>query len=678
MLHKENSSGIQQRLSRQIEGASSRFSMNQANRANQANQPMGGGPCPSSGDTADRETVRRSLISERDGLGLERILGNNDLLSTNYLVEGLRCSRAVCRIHVRLGSGMTEGYGTGFLISPNLIMTNHHVLPKADSHALYSLAEFDYEDDADFLPKATRVFTLDPKRFFYADETLDFAIVAVSPVDRRGGPLSDYPHLRLEPRSGKALSGERVSLIQHPGGATKRVALRNNRIVGLSGPFIHYETDTQKGSSGSPVFNDQWQVVALHHASVPARDEDGNVLRRDGGIWRQAMGEEVIRWIANEGVRVSAILDHLRRQAWDPTQARLVGELGIRASQVLPQEEGVSTISAAGLRTLMNHPDTTEAALRPYVVEDESLSDAFAPALVLRSEAGELGVEADLAVGVFNRFSRRHRRRRYNRRLAQGRTPLIKIVSEGDSWFQYPIVLDDVVDYLIDRPMFAVYSIGAAGDLLREMVARGEYLDAIAENQPEAFMLSGGGNDLVGRLTEFVRRFASDLAPSDYISPAFAGFRRELAHDFRCLFSQVAAEKPDLQTFCHSYAYVVPNKGRWLGRPLETLGIRDPMLQRQIMRELMDCMKMDIEGVAAEFKNVTFLDLRRAVSDDGWHDELHPNGHYCAQVGKRFEAAILSACRMTSEAGDERASRPGGQPTMNGISSRPTSERAGM
>ena len=53
---------------------------------------------------------------------------------------------------------------------------------------------------------------------------------------------------------------------------------------------MHYSADTEPGSSGSPVFNDQWEVVALHHASVraPEHTEFGGVL--------------------NEGIRVSAIL----------------------------------------------------------------------------------------------------------------------------------------------------------------------------------------------------------------------------------------------------------------------------------------------------------------------------------------------------------------------------------
>jgi endonuclease G, mitochondrial len=89
---------------------------------------------------------------------------------------------------------------------------------------------------------------------------------------------------------GKVIVGEYVTIVQHPSGLPKQVALRENQVVDLLPRFLHYETDTEPGSSGSPVFNDQWQVVALHHASVP----------RGNG-----------RFI-NEGVRVSQIVQFVR------------------------------------------------------------------------------------------------------------------------------------------------------------------------------------------------------------------------------------------------------------------------------------------------------------------------------------------------------------------------------
>ena len=77
---------------------------------------------------------------------------------------------------------------------------------------------------------------------------------------------------------------------------------------------MHYETDTAPGSSGSPVFNDQWEVVALHHSGVPRKDEQGRLLTREGGLWTPEMGEHRIDWVANEGARISRVVRHVKRQ----------------------------------------------------------------------------------------------------------------------------------------------------------------------------------------------------------------------------------------------------------------------------------------------------------------------------------------------------------------------------
>jgi hypothetical protein len=115
----------------------------------------------------------------------------------------------------------------------------------------------------------------------------------------------------LSAAEGKVIAGEYVSIIQHPSGERKQLALRENQVVDVLDSFLHYRTDTSPGSSGSPVFNDQWEVVALHHSGVPKEDAQGRLLTRDGKVWTKSMGEHHIHWIANEGVRISRILKHL-------------------------------------------------------------------------------------------------------------------------------------------------------------------------------------------------------------------------------------------------------------------------------------------------------------------------------------------------------------------------------
>ncbi len=275
--------------------------------------------------------ARRDMLHPNDGLGLERILGESDLLEINYLDIGRRAGRCVGRIEIRNMSGRSLGFGTGFLVSPNLLLTNNHVLASADL-ARRSLMEFDFEDDEHFNPRTPVLVGLDPDRFFLTNQTLDYSLVAIQPASTDGAiPTSGYGYLPLSDRQGKILIDEYVAVIQHPGGAPKKIALRNNKLVDLFDTFIHYTTDTDRGASGSPVFNDQWQVVGLHHAGVKKRDAKGRVLAVDGKVWTSSMGEDRIAWSANEGIRISSILADLRKAMDDETlsveQKTLLDEL---------------------------------------------------------------------------------------------------------------------------------------------------------------------------------------------------------------------------------------------------------------------------------------------------------------------------------------------------------------
>ncbi|WP_043628967.1 DNA/RNA non-specific endonuclease [Nonomuraea candida] len=236
---------------------------------------------------------------------LERIIQTDDLLPVGYLEGGAVAARAVGRVVVRDDRGRLAGYGTGSLVSPELLLTNHHVLADAGT-AGRSSVEFDYQDGIDGRPLPLHAFSLDPGRFFVADRELDFALVAVRAA---AGELARFGFNPLVASEGKVIIGDFVTIIQHPGGEKKQVALRENRIVDILESFLHYQTDTEPGSSGSPVFNDQWEIVALHHAGVraPEHDEYGGFI--------------------NEGVRISSLLAFLRGRPFPPAQQALLDRL---------------------------------------------------------------------------------------------------------------------------------------------------------------------------------------------------------------------------------------------------------------------------------------------------------------------------------------------------------------
>jgi len=245
------------------------------------------------------------LINDR--LLRERIISGDDTLDVNYLEKGVKAGKSVCRISIYSQDG-EEGFGTGFLIAPQILITNHHVIPD-EQYATYSYAEFNYEKGPNDLPLSSKVFDLEPSVLFYTNEELDYTLIWIMEQSTDGfAKAQDFGYLHLNPNLGKTKEGNFVSIIQHPDGKMKKVALRQNEITNLSLPkFIRYVTDTKSGSSGAPVFNDKWEVVAVHHAGVPRYNKDGKILNRSGEIWDKSQGEVQVDWLENEGVRVSSI-----------------------------------------------------------------------------------------------------------------------------------------------------------------------------------------------------------------------------------------------------------------------------------------------------------------------------------------------------------------------------------
>ncbi|WP_224372886.1 endonuclease [Hyalangium versicolor] len=277
----------------------------------------------------DPVQVRSRIVpgtAEPAKLVFERVLGRSDLTSVCFLERGLKVSRTVGRVRINDARGRLTGYGTGFLVSPRLMLTNHHVLGSA-AEASHSQIEFNYQSGIDGAALPSVLFELDPATCFITDEKLDYALVAVKERSADGQALSEFGFNRLIEATGKVLLGEYVNIIQHPNGEPKQLALRENQIVDLLDNFTHYMTDTAPGSSGSPVYNDQWEVVALHHMGVPKRSEDGHLLTVDGETWEPGMDPALLAWKANEGVRVSSLVRHIRSRTVSGEAARLRAEL---------------------------------------------------------------------------------------------------------------------------------------------------------------------------------------------------------------------------------------------------------------------------------------------------------------------------------------------------------------
>src|SRR5918998_1937301 len=260
-----------------------------------------------------------------DTIGLERVLGKTDFLGIDFLELALAISRFVGRINIRTRPGRTSGFGTGFMVSPRLLLTNNHVLRTAQE-ALHSEVEFDYQYDRFGRLLPVVVYGLEPRTFFITTKELDFTLVAVRETSRNGIELKRYGWNRLIEGQGKALLGDSLNIIQHPRGEAKQIVLRSNQLIDLPDNFAHYVTDTEPGSSGSPVYNDEWEVVALHHSGVPKK-ENGNYITKDGSVWQPGMDPNDLDWVANEGIRVSSLVNHVKKVRLTREQEKLRDEL---------------------------------------------------------------------------------------------------------------------------------------------------------------------------------------------------------------------------------------------------------------------------------------------------------------------------------------------------------------
>jgi endonuclease G, mitochondrial len=242
--------------------------------------------------------------------GLEQTIQRDDKLPFRFISGAQRVGAAVAQLGVpefehgqpKLKNGEPIVHlGTGWLVLPDLLMTNWHVVNAREEGAGDAspadlelqvkalVARFDFDaDDVQGHPVAVAQLAA-------ADKALDYALVRLQAPAAGRAPLT----LVQEPLSVLTTADYMaVNIVQHPGGRAKQVAIRNNLVYRATYPSVSYFTDTDGGSSGSPVCRDDWRVVALHRS-----------WKAVTGV--QFMGKSTA-WV-NEGTQIAAILEHLQQ-----------------------------------------------------------------------------------------------------------------------------------------------------------------------------------------------------------------------------------------------------------------------------------------------------------------------------------------------------------------------------
>jgi endonuclease G, mitochondrial len=273
-------------------------------------------------------------------IGAERIQGKSiDFVGVSFL----ELARAAAGTVGRVVRKDLRPVGSGFMVSDSLFLTNNHVI-SSEEIARQSFVEFNYEMDINGQPKSITRFALEPDEFFMTDpvEQLDFTVVSIGKCVNGLGRPSDFGYCPLISADDKHVLGEFVNIIQHPEGDFKQVVLRENQLVNRLDRFLEYMADTNPGSSGSPVFNDQWEAIALHHWGEPTQltTPDGKTIRKD----------------LNEGIRISSIFKELQsRRGSTSNEKRLLLD--------------------KVLTTSLRHPSTVKENSQPAGRIDESHDD---------------------------------------------------------------------------------------------------------------------------------------------------------------------------------------------------------------------------------------------------------------------------------------------------------------
>jgi S1-C subfamily serine protease len=232
---------------------------------------------------------------------LEAVLGDTRFVPLRWYRTGLQRCAGVGRIETPWG----QGFGTGFLVRGEdlhnslagevMLITNAHVI--SNDPAIQrgrppatppdrARVRFEGRDDT------TTTYAMKEVVWTSPPNALDATVVRLETALTCDPP---YPLAVSPPQT----TQDRVYVIGYPQGGPLSISIQDNRVVDIKEPMLRYRAPTEPGSSGSPVFNQDWELVALHHAGskqLAALSGEG-FQEANEGIWIsaivQAMGEQL-------------------------------------------------------------------------------------------------------------------------------------------------------------------------------------------------------------------------------------------------------------------------------------------------------------------------------------------------------------------------------------------------
>ncbi len=205
------------------------------------------------------------------------------------LMKVIERAASVCRVEFSHMNRM----GTGFLIAPNLVLTNYHVLkeiPEEDliENAKKAVLYFGKVSSGDGIEAKGKEFHLidtDPVPASSPVNLLDYALLRVEDKIKNEESVQPSPFSMQLP-----VKRESLNILQHPNGKEMKLARNSNGVIEVREDLgrLQYFTQAQCGSSGSPCYNKDWEVVGIHHA-----ERSISIGVRREGILFKAIHEQI-------------------------------------------------------------------------------------------------------------------------------------------------------------------------------------------------------------------------------------------------------------------------------------------------------------------------------------------------------------------------------------------------
>ena len=285
------------------------------------------------------------------------------------------------------------------------------------------------------------------------------------------------------------------------------------------------------------------------------------------------------------------------------------------------------------------------------------------------------------AIGRFNLRSRKKREKVFWKRIRKCDYTK-RILAEGDSWFEYPLLIRDLIDHLNaskerGKHKYAIYCMAAGGDWIANMMEEKEYVEMLSLIKPDVFLVSGGGNDIVGghRLAQLVHKrtevssvdtfdlhtfFGKMAFANRCLNEEFLALIDVMELQYRKLFDSIAKEEGaekfgNLKIITQGYDHAIPsykrgcgiiryfmnrkNNGQWLKDPLVLNGYNEEE-QIAIVAGMIDHFNEMLIRVGKDYGNVYHIDSRGFVAPKEWYDELHPKSGIFKKIARVFELCI--------------------------------------